>query len=148
MLAVASVVVFAQVLFRYVLEQPLSWAEEGSRFLFIWVALLGAALAVRNRSHFAIGVIVGHCPKPIQEAVRVLIALLGTYIFGLMVTEGWTLVLLNQNQESPAMGLTMSIPYAVIPISGLLMICFTWSDLILHWRHEDDVDNADALLVD
>ena len=130
---VASVVVFLQVVFRYVLSMPLAWAEESARFLFIWVALLGAALGVKDRAHFAITLVVDRFPRQVREAVRVLLALGGSYIFYVMVTEGWMLVLLNRNQESPAVGIVMSIPYLVIPISGLLMLYFTWADLILHW---------------
>ena len=40
MLAITTIIIFLQVLFRYVLTQPLSWTEETARFLFIWVALL------------------------------------------------------------------------------------------------------------
>ncbi len=131
---IASVVVFLQVVFRYVLFMPLAWAEESARFLFVWVALLGAALGVKDRAHFAITLVVERFPHQVREAVRVLLAICGSYIFYVMITEGWMLVLLNRNQESPAVGIVMSIPYLVIPISGLLMLYFTWADLILHWR--------------
>ena len=133
LLTVATVVVFLQVVFRYFLLQPLAWAEEGARFLFIWVALLGAALGVKDRAHFAVTVIVSRFPAQVREALRVLIALGGSWIFYVMISEGWMLTLLNRNQESPAMGLVMSIPYLVIPLSGLLMLFFTWADLITHW---------------
>ncbi|MHB8992145.1 MAG: TRAP transporter small permease, partial [Chloroflexota bacterium] len=133
LLVIASVVVFLQVVFRYFLYMPLAWAEESARFLFIWVALLGAALGVKDRAHFAITMMVARFPRQIREVVRVAIALSGSYIFYIMITEGWMLVLLNRNQESPAIGLVMSVPYLVIPISGLLMLYFTWADLIMHW---------------
>ena len=47
------------------------------------------------------------------------------------------LSLLNRNQESPAMGMVMTVPYLVIPLSGLLMLFWTWADLILHWSGID-----------
>ncbi|MFI4982861.1 MAG: TRAP transporter small permease, partial [Nevskiales bacterium] len=36
------VAISLQVLFRYVIELPLPWTEELSRYLFVWAALIGA----------------------------------------------------------------------------------------------------------
>jgi TRAP-type C4-dicarboxylate transport system permease small subunit len=40
------------------------------------------------------------------------------------------LALLNRNQESPALGIPMSIPYAAIPLGASLMLIFLWLELI------------------
>lgn len=122
-----------QVVFRYVLTQPLAWGEESARFLFVWVGLLGAALGVKDRAHFAIVMIANTFPRPLRRVTEMLVALGGTWIFYIMISEGWMLVLLNRNQESPALGLVMSIPYFAIPLSGLLMLYFTWANLLENW---------------
>ena len=44
--AVIVVVGFAQVVFRYVLESPLSWSEELVRYVFVWSVFLTAAKKV------------------------------------------------------------------------------------------------------
>lgn len=54
-----TVVVALQVLTRFVLHLPFIWSEEAARFLFFWVALLGAAMSVRARRHFALDVTAG-----------------------------------------------------------------------------------------
>ena len=51
MVAITGVVAF-QVLTRYVLQHPAAWPEEAARYLFVWVALLGAALGVDRGVHF------------------------------------------------------------------------------------------------
>ena len=43
---------FAQVGFRLVLDHPLAWSEELSRYLFVWLSFVGGALAVAEGSHF------------------------------------------------------------------------------------------------
>ncbi len=133
MLLVVTVVVFLQVVFRYFLLQPLAWTEESARFLFIWVSLLGAVLGVKDRAHFAITMLARHFPSPVRTVLPVLTALGATFFFLVMITEGWRLVLLNRNQESPAIGVAMSIPYLAIPVSGLLMLYFVWAGLIEGW---------------
>jgi TRAP-type C4-dicarboxylate transport system permease small subunit len=54
-LLVATVaVVFLQVVFRYVLRQPLTWSVDVSKYLLAWVAFWGFAVAVRDRAHVAL----------------------------------------------------------------------------------------------
>ena len=49
LVSVMTVLVFLQVLFRYWLHLPLDWGEEVSRYLFIWSAMLGAAIATKRK---------------------------------------------------------------------------------------------------
>lgn len=51
-----TAVVALQVLTRFVLHLPFIWSEEAARFLFFWVALLGAAMSVKARRHFVLDV--------------------------------------------------------------------------------------------
>ena len=48
------VLVFTQVLVRYLTYQPLAWTEEAARYIFIWLCLLGAAVAARRGQHFVV----------------------------------------------------------------------------------------------
>ena len=48
------VVVSLQVFYRFVLELPFVWSEEAARYLFVWAAFLGAAVAIGRREHFSI----------------------------------------------------------------------------------------------
>ena len=47
-----TVIVFLQVVFRYIWDAPLGWSEEVSRFLFVWVTFLAAANLVGLASMF------------------------------------------------------------------------------------------------
>lgn len=49
---------FSQVILRYFLGLPMIWAEEIGRYLFVWITLLGAAVAVARDSHIRLGAIV------------------------------------------------------------------------------------------
>jgi len=47
-------VVFAQVVFRYVIDRPLTWSVDVATYLLVWVAFWGFAVAVRDRAHVAL----------------------------------------------------------------------------------------------
>ena len=51
-----TLVVSLQVFTRFLLHVPFIWSEEAARFLFFWVALLGAAMSVKTRRHFVLDV--------------------------------------------------------------------------------------------
>lgn len=44
-------ILFAGVVFRYFLHQPLIWTDELSGILFMWLAMLGSVIALRRTSH-------------------------------------------------------------------------------------------------
>src|SRR5262249_21495399 len=54
---------FAQVFTRYVLDNPLIWSEEVARYLFVWVSMIGGALAVREAKHFGLDLFIRPMPR-------------------------------------------------------------------------------------
>jgi TRAP-type C4-dicarboxylate transport system permease small subunit len=133
-LAAMTILVFLTVIYRYFLLSPISWGEEMSRFMFIALAMLGAALAVKDRSHFTITILTARFPASVRIWLQVGIALGTSLLLGIVIDKGWRLTLLNQNQESPALGVPMSIPYSAVPVGAMLMLAFVWLDLIITWR--------------
>lgn len=116
------VVVLLQVVMRYVFQRPNPWSEELSRFGFIWLSMLGAALAVELRTHFVFDQLVAKLTPKIQMLVRVCsTAFVAAMAVGLIVF-GVDLVDLARSQRSPALNLPISWIYASVPVAGLLML--------------------------
>ncbi len=128
-----TLVVFLQVISRYILVYPLDWPEELARILFVWVALLGAVLALRRTAHFSIEALVNLLPAPPRRGVSILLrlALLGFLI--LVTTLGMDATMRVRDQLSSAMEISMSYGYASVPISFALMALemgrALWGDL-------------------
>lgn len=130
-LAVMTTLVFLTVIYRYFLLAPISWGEEMSRFLFIALSMLGAAIAVKDRSHFAITILTARFPIFMRAWLEIGIALGTSLLLCIVIVKGWDLVWLNRNQESPALGVPMSLPYAAVPLGAMLMLMFVWLNLII-----------------
>ena len=130
-LAIMTVLVFLAVIYRYFLLAPISWGEEMARFLFIALSMFGAAIAVKDRSHFVITILTARFSAAARAWLEVGIALGTSALLYVVIDRGLGLALLNRNQESPALGVPMSVPYAAVPLGAMLMLVFLWLDLII-----------------
>ena len=134
-LAAMTILVFLTVIYRYFLLAPISWGEEMARFLFIALSMLGASLAMKDRSHFAITILTARFSACVRAWLDFVVALGATALLAVVIDKGWSLTLLNRNQISPALGVPMSIPYMAVPVGATLMVLFLWMDLMIR-RHE------------
>ena len=125
LMATLVVAILWQVVSRYALGSPSVWTEELARFVLIWVGILGAAYAFHEHSHLAIDLwgerlsaTRRHRLAKGQSITVMLFALLA------MVIGGGRLVLITWSlqQYSPALNIPMALVYAVLPISGLLIL--------------------------
>ncbi|WP_257166911.1 TRAP transporter large permease subunit [Bradyrhizobium sp. SRS-191] len=73
LLVVAEIgVLFAGVCARYVFHKPLIWSDELAGILFLWLAMLGAAVACQRGEHMRMTAAVGRLSKPMQSFLDVL----------------------------------------------------------------------------
>lgn len=116
------VVVLFQVVMRYLFQRPNPWTEELSRFGFIWLSMLGAALAVELRTHFVFDQLAARLRPRLRMLVRICsTALVAVLALGLIVL-GMGLVDLASSQRSPALNLPIGWVYASVPLAGMLML--------------------------
>jgi TRAP-type C4-dicarboxylate transport system permease small subunit len=121
-----------QVFSRYILANPSSFTDELARYLMIWVGVLGAAYVAGKGNHVAITYFSEKLNPVNLKRVQIIInltilsfAILGMFIGGVRLVY-ITLVL---EQLSPALKIPLGLVYAVIPLSGLLIIFYKVLDL-------------------
>jgi TRAP-type C4-dicarboxylate transport system permease small subunit len=121
-LAVMVVTVFTQVIFRFFIQQPLSWSEEVARYVFVGIIWMGAAAVVRENGHPGMDLLTRSLPPGWQRGIQLLVNLMVAVTLVTVVLTGSRLVYGNMSQPSPAMELPMGIPYAAIPLSAAIML--------------------------
>lgn len=57
MLGVVTVLIFVQVIMRYVFGQSLAWSEELARYMFVWIIYLGINIAIRDEMETKIDIL-------------------------------------------------------------------------------------------
>jgi TRAP-type C4-dicarboxylate transport system permease small subunit len=119
---VLTAVVFLQIFFRYVLRSPLSWSDETARFLFLSVVFLGLSPAYRKGDHLGFTVIHEKIPKKWVRRLLNFIHFLVIILMVIMVFYGLDAIKIASRQISPSLQISMSIPYAFIPIGSILVI--------------------------
>jgi TRAP-type C4-dicarboxylate transport system permease small subunit len=117
-----SVVIIAQVFFRYVVGSSISWSEELARYLMIWMALAGASVALRQGAHVGVTLLVERLGPGIRPWVLLLgKAVIAVFLF-VMIREGVTLGAFFASQKSPALEISMLWAYSGFFVAGLFMI--------------------------
>lgn len=116
------IIVSAQVWYRFILNDPLSWSEEASRYLFVWISFMGAAAGVRYQVHLGIDLM----EKILSAAhyrIAVIIVNLIIQVFLLMIIFwGFKILGVIQFQESPSMNISMRYPYLAVPVGSIFML--------------------------
>ncbi|MDR3264687.1 MAG: TRAP transporter small permease [Synergistaceae bacterium] len=122
-MAVMTLLVFCQVVMRYVFRNSLSWSEELARFIFMWLSWIGASYAVKERSHFRVEMFADLMKGRGRVRFELLILVVWFAFAAIMTWLGTrlTIFLMERRQVSPAMEIPMSWVYASVPAGCGLM---------------------------
>ncbi|HKO66483.1 MAG TPA: TRAP transporter small permease [Burkholderiaceae bacterium] len=122
--AILIVPVTLQVISRYTALIPSwIWTEELSRFLFIWMIMLGAMIAVREGTHFVVDVLPPLRPR--ANALLNIVSALFVLVFAL-VFIGWGIqfVRFGWDQHSELAELPMVYIFIAWPVAGVTWALF------------------------
>lgn len=122
LLAVATALVFFQVVTRFVLGHAAGWSEITARALIIWSTLLVASAAFRLGGMIPIDFLRGLLPLRWQIRVIRLVTALTLLLLVVLFWHGWSMVLRVQTQRVAMLGVSMSWLYAAIPVGALMAI--------------------------
>lgn len=124
LMALVVVNVAWQVVSRYGLGRPSSFTDELSRFLLVWIGLLGAARGVGRREHLSMNVLAARLSGVRREWLGIAVDLaVAAFALLVLVGGGGGLMALSfgLGQRSAALGVPLGLVYLVLPVSGLLI---------------------------
>ena len=127
---ILTVIVFAQVFYRYVLRNPIPWSSEVARYLFIAIVFFGLSSAYRKGEHIGFTVILNYVSQKMSAMILIFIDLSVLLLMTVLLLYGYEAVELASRQISPGIGIRMSVPYALVPIGSSLVIIQSISILL------------------
>src|SRR3979411_484701 len=127
LLVVAEIVIlFAGVVARYGLHRPLIWSDELASILFLWLAMLGAAVAFRRAEHMRMTAIVASA-KPAMRAWLDLVATCAALAFLLLIAwPSYEYAYEESFITTPALQIPNIWRAAALPVGICLMALFAF----------------------
>jgi TRAP-type C4-dicarboxylate transport system permease small subunit len=100
------------------------WTEEIARFCFIWIILIGAMIAVRDGSHFAVDLLPDAKTNRGEAVRRLFVDFMVFLVAMIFIVWGWPLVKFGLLQTSEISELPMVTIYIAWPLAGVTWILF------------------------
>ncbi len=130
MFSCMSIAVFIQIIFRYLLHQPIYWSEEFPRFILIWLTFLGSAIAMKNRSHLSISLLTNRLSVKKRISVQFFANLLSLLFISILVWGGIIITILTMPNRTAALQMPTGLVYLAVPVGGIIMIIYLLKNTI------------------
>lgn len=116
------VIIFVNTVLRMIFHYSLPWAEEISKLLMVWMAMIVSAVCLYEGRQVALTFLFDKI-NPKRQPIALLIFDVLSLIFSLILTQSGNLYVWdNMNAILPASGLPRYVLYLALPIGGLLMV--------------------------
>jgi TRAP-type transport system small permease protein len=138
LMAAIVVLTLAQVIWRYILDDPLQWSEEVARYCFVWVTLLGASALLRvSDGHPRIDTLWHLGGRHVRSALDLFSRAMVILCSAAIAFGGLRMMQLNWEQRSPSLEIPMAWIYLSMLLAPLLGVFWTlWCGA--HGCVEDD----------
>ncbi|KAF5029189.1 Tripartite ATP-independent periplasmic transporter, DctQ component [anaerobic digester metagenome] len=137
--AIVVIVVSAQVFSRYVINISIRWADELSRFAFVWLVYIGGAVTIRDGRNVCFDMFLDSCNGKKWKTMFTLVTAISMLFLVLMTVFGFLVCKAELTESSPIMHWPMAAVCAAIPLGGILMIL---EEICYYLEYKNDRDKA------
>lgn len=113
---------FAQVVFRFVFHTGLTWSEELSRYLHMWITFLGASIIFKEKKHLKLTFFLDILPEKIRKVFDMFNQLFLIFFFTLIMYHSVPLIKVVKRQLTPAMEVSTAWVYLSLPVGAFFMM--------------------------
>lgn len=119
-----SALAFANVIVRYLTSTSLAFTEELVVNLFVWITVIGAAIAFRRRAHLNVTALINCFPRRQRKVLAAFSGACGAVLFLILFVQGVGLV--AQEYRSGMRTYSMALPMwwfgLAVPLGALLLL--------------------------
>ncbi len=124
-------VLFAGVVSRYVLHDPLLWSDELASILFLWLAMLGAVVALRRGEHMRMTALVSQLSSSRRALLEAVATMAALAFLAMVAWPAWEYASEELAITTPALEISNLWRAAALPVGIALMAAFA---LLRLWR--------------
>lgn len=114
----------AQVIWRWILKDPIVWSEELIQLIYVWICYLGWAIAERKDAHIRITAVHNMLPKNAQKWLQIFCHMLCILFSVLMFWYGMKLVETGMSRTAVSIPLNYGVVYMMGPLMNLVLIVY------------------------
>lgn len=120
-----------QIITRFIFKNPSTVSEELLTYSFTWMALLASAYVFGKRDHMRMGFMADKLNAGGQKILNIFGEILIMILAGsVMIYGGVTIMDLTMTQSTASLGIPMGVVYAIIPLSGVLIVLYSILNII------------------
>ncbi len=131
LLGVMVVLVFGNVVLRYGFNSGIVFSEEVSRFVFMWLTLIGGLVALHDGAHLGMDSVISSVSVPVQRVMRFASDSIMLACCVLLSHGTWKQVVLAMDDHSPVTGVPMGLVFSALLVSAVGMASILLQSL---WR--------------
>jgi tripartite ATP-independent transporter DctM subunit len=124
LMLVETSLLFVGVIFRYLLHKPLVWSDELASTLFLWLGMLGAALAIRRSENLRMNTVVNRLPAAVRDLAEPLALAVMLAFVALLLPASVEHVKMELIVITPTLEISSSWRAAAMPVALVLMALF------------------------
>jgi TRAP-type C4-dicarboxylate transport system permease small subunit len=145
-LAAMVVLVFTNVVLRYLFNSGIATSEELSRWLLVWLTFLGAIVALRQHAHLGVDTLVRALSPRGRLICFVISYLLMLYADALLTLGSWKQAVLTFGDSAPASGISVGLFFyssgLVFGISAAVILLLDFVRVLSGNASEEDLISA------
>jgi TRAP-type C4-dicarboxylate transport system permease small subunit len=127
--SVMLVLVISQVFFRYLMRVSVPWTEEAARWFYAWQIFLGSALAMRERLHLRVTVLLDRFQGRPKDVLECLTALAGLGFLAGIIWGSLVMIRAVYPVEAGSFPISTSYLYLSIPVGLIAMLLLSARDV-------------------
>lgn len=124
-LVLMTIFIAAQVIWRYVFNDSLTWSEPASVMIMGWFIFLGAAVGIREGYHLSFDILLYVLPQRGKELLHTLSDLFVAAFGGGMMFYGAQLAIKTAGNKMPSLGISGAFDFLPIVAGGVLVVLFS-----------------------
>lgn len=140
--------VFLNVILRIFFNSGLTWSEELSRYLFVFVTYVGAISAMRVNGHLGVDTLISRVPRPLQMVMYVVSQLVIAALMCILVHGAGKMVLQNTESRTAALGISYALLYSVGIITGVSIAAMALANIVYAVTHPSEISSIVTMTTD
>ena len=140
--------VFMNVVLRTCFNSGLTWSEELSRYLFVFVTYVGAISAMRVNGHLGVDTLISRVPRPLQMVMYVVSQLVIAALMCILVHGAGKMVLQNTESRTAALGISYALLYSAGIITGVSIAAMAVANIVSAVTHPSEISSIVSMTTD